>query len=323
MKKLVALILVLALTFSLTSALAVTVLTMGTGGTSGTYYAFGSEIATLWNKNIEGIEVAAQPTDASKFNIVAVTDGDFQIGWSQNDTISYAYNADPVHFGGEKFDGFYALAALYPEAVQIGVAADSDIKDVADLKGKKVSVGAPGSGTAINAEQVLEIGGMTMEGDDFQRYDQNFGDSSDSFQNMQLDAFFITAGVPNTGIISADLKRPVRLLSLTEEQSAALKEKYPFYIDVTVPAGTYNGVTEDTVIPAITATIIVSKDMDEELAYNLTKVLFEKKGDITHAKAQELDPQFAVNGIPCPIHPGAARYYAEIGVEIPEVSKLK
>ncbi len=321
MKKLVAILLALVLTLSLTSALAVTVLTMGTGGTSGTYYAFGSEIATLWNNNVEGYEVAAQPTGASKANIIAITDGEFQLGWSQNDTISYAYNADPKYFGGEKFDGFYAIAALYPEAVQLGVAADSDIKNIKDLKGKRVSIGAPGSGTAINAEQVLEAAGLTLE--DIQRYDQNFGDSSDSFQNMQLDAFFVVAGVPNTGIISADLKRPVRLMTLDAEQDAALKGKYPFYIDVTVPKGTYAGVTEDTVIPAITATLIVSKDLDEELVYNLTKTLFEKKGDITHDKAKELDPAFAVQGVPCPIHPGAAKYYAEIGVEIPEVSQLK
>ncbi len=321
MKKLVALILVLALTFSLTTALAKEVLTMGTGGTSGTYYAFGSEIATLWNKYIEGYEVAAQPTGASKANIIAITDGEFQLGWSQNDTISYAYNADPEHFGGEKFDGFYAIAALYPEAVQLGVAADSDIKNVKDLKGKRVSVGAPGSGTFINAVQVLESAGLTL--DDIQRYDQSFGESSDSFQNMQLDAFFVVAGVPNTGIISADLKRPVRLLTLDADQDAALKGKYPFYIDVTIPAATYTGLTEDTVVPAITATIIVSKDLDDELVYNLTKTLFEKKDEITHDKARELNPEFAVQGIPCPIHPGAAKYYAEIDVEIPEVSQVK
>ncbi len=320
MKRILALVFALCLLTALPAS-AVEVLTMGTGGTSGTYYAFGSEIATLWNKNVEGFEVAAQPTGASKENIVKITDGEFQLGWSQNDTISYAYNADPKHFQGEKFDGFYAIAALYPEAVQLGVAADSDIKNVADLKGKRVSIGAPGSGTAINAEQVLEAAGLSL--DDIQRYDQNFGDSSDSFQNMQLDAFFVVAGVPNTGIISADIKRPVRLLSMDETQDAALKGKYPFYIDVTVPGNTYKGTPEDVKIPSITAVLIVSKDMDEEVVYNLTKTLFEKKGELTHAKALELDPKFAVEGIPCPIHPGAAKYYAEIGVEIPEASQLK
>ena len=131
------------------------------------------------------------------------------------------------------------------------------------------------------------------------------------------------AGVPNTGIISADIKRPVRLLRLTPEQDEALKSKYAFYVDVTVPANTYSGVTEDTVIPSITAVIIVSKDLSEEVVYNLTKTLFEKAGDMTHAKSKELDPEFAVQGVPCPIHPGAAKYYAEIGVEIPEISQMK
>lgn len=320
-KKLFSILIALVLVFSFTTSLAKEVLTMGTGGTSGTYYAFGSEIATLWNNNLEGYEVAAQPTGASKANIIAITDGEFQLGWSQNDTISYAYNADPEHFGGETFDGFYAIAALYPEAVQLGVAADSDIKNVKDLRDKRVSVGAPGSGTFINAVQVLESAGLTL--DDIKRYDQSFGESSDSFQNMQLDAFFVVAGVPNTGILTADLKRPVRLLTLDAEQDAALKGKYSFYIDVTIPAETYSGLLEDTVVPAITATLIVSKDLDEELVYNLTKILFEKKGDITHDKAKELDPEFAVQGIPCPIHPGAARYYAEIGVEVPEANLVQ
>ncbi len=321
MKKRLALLLALVMMFSCGTALAKEVLTMGTGGTSGTYYAFGSEIATLWNNNLEGYEVVPQPTGASKANIIAITDGDFQLGWSQNDTISYAYNADPEHFGGEAFDGFYAIAALYPEAVQLGVAANSDIKNIKDLRDKKVSIGAPGSGTSINAVQVLECAGLST--DNIEEYWQSFGESSDSFQNMQLDAFFVVAGVPNTGIISADLKRPVRLLTLDAEQDAALKDKYPFYIDVTIPKGTYTGLTEDAVVPAITATLIVSKDLDEDLVYNLTKILFEKNGDITHDKAKELNPEFAVQGIPCPIHPGAARYYAEIGVVVPEANLVK
>lgn len=321
MKKRLALLLALVMMFSCGTALAKEVLTMGTGNESGTYYAFGSEIAILWNNNLEGYEVAAQPSGASKENIVRITDGEYQIGWSQNDTISYAYNADPIHFKGEKFDGFYAIAALYPEAVQLGVAANSDFKNIKDLRDKRVSVGQPGSGTSINAMQVLEAAGLTF--DNIKRYDQSFSDSSDSFQNMQLDAFFVVAGVPNTGIISADLKRPVRLLTLDAEQDAALKGKYPFYIDVTIPAGTYTGLTEDVVVPAITATLIVSKDLDEDLVYNLTKILFEKSGDITHDKARELNPEFAVQGIPCPIHPGAVKYYNEIGVVVPEANLVK
>lgn len=321
MKKLVALVLALVLTLSLSSALAVTVLSMGTGGTSGTYYAFGSEIANLWKNNIKDIEVTPQATGASKENIVNINEGEFQLGWSQNDVIFYAYTADQTQFKGEKLDNFYALAALYPEAVQIVVAADSDIKNVADLKGKNVSIGSPGSGTSVNAMQVLEAAGLKME--DIKVQNLSFGESADAYNNMQLDAFFVTAGIPNTGIISAALKRPVRLLTLTDDQMKALQAKYSFYVPVTVKGGTYGGQDTDITIPSTTAVLICAKDLDEELAYNLVKTLFEKKGDMTHAKAQELDTKFAVEGIPCPIHPGAAKYFTEIGVAIPEQSQIK
>ncbi|MHC1787245.1 MAG: TAXI family TRAP transporter solute-binding subunit [Christensenellales bacterium] len=320
MKRILALTLALCLLLGL-SASAQTVLTMGTGGTAGTYYAFGSEIATLWNKNVPGIEVTPLVTGASKANIVKVCDGEYQLGWLQNDTIFYAYNGDKAIFEGEVFDNFYAVAALYPEAVQLVVAADSDIKDITDLKGKSISIGASGSGTSVNALQILELAGLTLE--DTKAQWLSFDESSTAFQNQTIDAFFVTAGIPNTGIISAAIKRAVRLISLTDEQMAALQAKYPFYVPVPLAGGTYTGQDTDIVIPSITAVIIAAKTLDEETVYNLTKTLFEKKGDLTHAKAQVLDTAFAVQGIPCPIHPGAARYYTEIGVAIPEQSQIK
>ena len=319
MKRILALVFALCLLTALPAS-AVTVLTMGTGGTAGTYYAFGSEIATMWNRSDLDVEVTPLVTGASKANIVEVCDGGYQLGWSQNDTIFYAYNGDKDIFEGEKFDNFYAMAALYPEAVHLVVAADGDIKNIEDLKGKAVSIGAAGSGTSINALQILELAGLTTE--DIKVQWLSFDESSTAFQNMTIDAFFVTAGIPNTGIISAAIKRPVRLISLTDEQMATLQEKYSFYVPVKVPAGTYEGQEPEVTIPSITATIIVAKDLDEELVYNLTKALFENKGEMTHAKAQVLDPAFAVEGIPCPIHPGAAKYYAEINVAIPEASQL-
>lgn len=322
MKRLFALTLALVMLLSVSALAEVTVLTMGTGGAAGTYYAFGSEIADLWNKADLNIEVTPQVTGASKANIVSICDGESKLGWSQNDTIHYAYTGDKVNFdeSGEVFDNFYALAALYPEAVHLVVAADSDIKDITDLKGRSVSIGAQGSGTSINALQILDLAGLTT--DDIKVNWLSFDASSEAFQNMTIDAFFVTAGVPNAGIISAAIKRPVRLITLTDEQMATLQEKYPFYVPATVPAGTYEGQDAEVAIPSITAVIIAAKDLEEELAYNLTKTLFEKTGELQHAKAKELDANFAVQGIPCPIHPGAARYFQEKGIEIPEQSKL-
>ncbi len=319
MKRIFTLVLALCLMATL-SASAVEVLTMGTGGTAGTYYAFGSEIAGLWNNSDLGVEVTPMVTGASKANIVSIHDGEMQLGWSQNDTIFYAYNADPEIFEGEKFDNFYAMAALYPEAVQLVVAADSSIKNIEDLKGKSISIGAAGSGTSVNAMQILELAGLKL--DDVKAQYLSFDASADAFQNMTIEAFFVTAGIPNTGIISAAIKRPVRVISLTDEQMERLQAKYPFYVPVELKGGTYTGQDDDIIIPSITAVIIVSKDLSEDMVYNLTKTLFEKADDLTHDKARVLDPQFAVQGIPCPIHPGAAKYFTEVGVEIPEQSLL-
>lgn len=319
MKRIFTLVLALCLMATL-SASAVEVLTMGTGGTAGTYYAFGSEIAGLWNNSDLGVEVTPMVTGASKANIVSIHDGEMQLGWSQNDTIFYAYNADPEIFEGEKFDNFYAVAALYPEAVQLVVAADSSIKNIEDLKGKSISIGAAGSGTSVNAMQILELAGLKL--DDVKAQYLSFDASADAFQNMTIEAFFVTAGIPNTGIISAAIKRAVRVISLTDEQMERLQAKYPFYVPVELKGGTYTGQDDDIIIPSITAVIIVSKDLSEDMVYNLTKTLFEKADDLTHDKARVLDPQFAVQGIPCPIHPGAAKYFTEVGVEIPEQSLL-
>lgn len=319
MKRIFTLVLALCLMATL-SASAVEVLTMGTGGTAGTYYAFGSEIAGLWNNSDLGVEVTPMVTGASKANIVSIHDGEMQLGWSQNDTIFYAYNADPEIFEGEKFDNFYAMAALYPEAVQLVVAADSSIKNIEDLKGKSISIGAAGSGTSVNAMQILELAGLKL--DDVKAQYLSFDASADAFQNMTIEAFFVTAGIPNTGIISAAIKRPVRVISLTDEQMERLQAKYPFYVPVELKGGTYTGQDDDIIIPSITAVIIVSKDLSEDMVYNLTKTLFDKADDLTHDKARVLDPQFAVQGIPCPIHPGAAKYFTEVGVEIPEQSLL-
>ena len=301
MKRIFTLVLALCLMATL-SASAVEVLTMGTGGTAGTYYAFGSEIAGLWNNSGLGVEVTPMVTGASKANIVSIHDGEMQLGWSQNDTIFYAYNADPEIFEGEKFDNFYAVAALYPEAVQLVVAADSSIKNIEDLKGKSISIGAAGSGTSVNAMQILELAGLKL--DDVKAQYLSFDASADAFQNMTIEAFFVTAGIPNTGIISAAIKRAVRVISLTDEQMERLQAEYPFYVPVELKGGTYTGQDDDIMV------------------YNLTKTLFEKADDLTHDKARVLDPQFAVQGIPCPIHPGAAKYFTEVGVEIPEQSLL-
>ena len=312
MKKALALVFALMLIFA--SASAETHITLGTGGTTGTYYALGAEIASMWMKNIADLNVTVQPTDASKDNIVFVNDGQIEVATVQNDSAYYAYQGELYSDSTEVFDGFYAIGSLYPEAVQLMVDANSDITEISQLAGANVGVGAPGSGTLINAEQILEAAGVSM--DDISSQYLNFAETATAFQDLQIDAGFMTSGIPNASIIEAANKRPVRILTLSDDEWDTLTTNYAFYAPATIPGGTYAGMDEDVVVPAITALLIVSKDADEELVYQMTKTLFECNDQIGHAKGAELSVETAVQGVPVPFHPGAARYFSECGYEV-------
>ena len=312
MKKGFALALTLLLVLTASTAFGTTDLGLATGGTTGTYYALGGDIAALWMAKLPDVDVSAQTTGGSKANIILINDGDAELGTVQNDVMYYAYQGDQDFFDGKVIDSFVAVGALYPELCQIVVAADSGIQTVSDLKGKAVSIGAVGSGVYFNAVQILGKAGLTL--DDVQEQYLSFDESATAFQNQQIDAFFITAGLPNPSIIEVANKRGVRLIGLTETEMADLMAQYSFYVPVTVPAGTYNGMESDVVVPAVSAVLICAKDMDEELVYNLTKVLYGDTAELSHAKKEMISAQYAVTGIPVPFHPGAERYFTEIGV---------
>ncbi len=192
------------------------------------------------------------------------------------------------------------------------VAADSDIKTVADLKGKNVSVGAVNSGVYFNAVQLLGEAGLTLQ--DIKPQHLSFDESAASFQNRQLDAFFVTAGLPNPAIMDVASKTAIRLIGLTEEQMTTLQAKYSFYVPIVVPAGSYNGLTEDVTVPSMNAVLICKKDLPEELVYQMTKVLFENKDEMTHAKKEFISAEYGVQGIPVPFHPGAEKYFKEMNL---------
>ena len=323
MKKLLALVLALAMTTVAFGALAEEYLMFSTGGTTGTYYAFGGEIAALLTSKIDGLEVTAQASGGSKANILAITEGEAQLGWTQNDVMSYAYQGTE-DFGGKPVETFAAIAAIYPEVVHLVVAKDSGITKVEDLKGKNVGVGAVGSGVYFNAVQILEIAGMTLN--DIVPHYLSFAESAESFQNRQVEAFFVVSAFPNASIVDVALKRPVSILTFEGDQLAQLQAKYTYYVTDTIPAGTYEGLDADVVVPAISAVLVASNELDEDLVYNITKTLFEGKDELTNAKKAYISAESAVLGVPTStsdaangvtggtFHPGAVKYYKEIGV---------
>ena len=312
MKKWLALLLTLILALGAVPAQPTTYLGLATGGTTGTYYALGGDIASLWMAKIPDLDVTAQTTGGSKANIILINEGDAELATVQNDVMYYAYEGNQDFFEGKVIDSFQAVGALYPELVQIVVAADGPIQTVADLKDKSVSIGAVGSGVYFNAIQVMGNAGLTL--DDVNEQYLSFDESATAFQNGQIDAFFITAGLPNTSIIEVANKRNVRLLGLDEAGMASLMAAYSFYVPVTVPAGTYNGMDADVTVPAVSAVLVCGKSLDEDLVYNLCKVLYEDTAELSHAKKAEISAENAVKGIPVPFHPGAQKYFEEKGL---------
>jgi TRAP-type uncharacterized transport system substrate-binding protein len=209
-------------------------LTFGTGGESGTYYAFGGVLASYVSANSDTV-VTAVTSGGSQANVEDLAAGDIQIGFVQSDVMSYAYNGERLF--DTAVDGFSVVAALYMEQVQI-VTTNADIKTVADLAGKQVSVGASGSGVFFNAVDVLDAYGIDVEKDITPVY-QSFGDSADSLKDGKIDAAFIVAGAPTTAIVDLSTAGPVYLVGLDEEHVSGLLESSPYYSAYTIPAGTY------------------------------------------------------------------------------------
>ncbi len=315
MKKLISILLVTVLVVSLAACGAAgTKMTMGTGGTSGTYYGYGGVLGQYITNNA-GIGVTVVSTDGSKANIQGIAAGDYQLGTVQSDVMAYAWEGSRSFEEDGKVDSFRVVAGLYAEAVQL-VTMDPSIKSVADLKGKSVSIGAPGSGVYFNAIDVLTAAGLT-EADIKAQY-QSFADSADALKDGKIDAAFIVAGAPTPAITELCTTNNAYLVPIDGEVADKLMADCPFYTVYNVPAGTYNGQTEDVQTITVKATLIVSADAAEEDVYKLTAAIFDNIDAITaeNAKGAELSLENATSGMTAPFHAGAAKYFAEKGVEV-------
>ena len=313
-KKLIAVVLVMALILALSACSAATAkMTMGTGGTSGTYYAFGGVLGQ-YIKNHGGIDVTVVSTDGSKANIQGIAAGDYQLATVQSDVMAYAWQGTRS-FENAKVDSFRVVAGLYAEAVQL-VTTDPSIKSVADLKGKSVSIGAPGSGVYFNAIDVLAAAGLTV--DDIQAQYQSFADSADSLKDGKIAAAFIVAGAPTPAITELCTTNDAYLVPIDGAIADKLMTDCPFYTEYTIPAGTYADQTEDVKTVTVKATLIVSASASEEQVYNLTKAIFDNMKAIAaeNGKGAELSIANATSGMTAPFHSGAAKYFAEQGVTV-------
>ena len=320
MKKLFSVVLVLTMVLALAAcgsssgSAGASKMTMGTGGTSGTYYAFGG-VLSQYIKNNAGIEVIVVSTDGSKANIESIDSGDYQLGTVQSDVMAYAWEGTRSFEENGKIDSFRVVGGLYAESVQL-VTMDPEIKSVADLKGKSVSIGAPNSGVWFNAMDVLTAAGLT-EADIKPQY-QSFADSADALKDGKIDAAFIVAGAPTAAITELCTTNSAYLVPIDGEVADKLMADSPYYTTYTIPAGTYAGQDEDVVTVTIKATLIVSADASEDDVYNLTKAIFDNTEAIAaeNGKGAELSVENATSGMTAPFHAGAAKYFAEKGVTV-------
>lgn len=293
-------------------------LSIATGGTGGVYYPIGGGFAEIIGRHLDGYTAVAEVTGASVENMALIHRGDATMALVLADTAYQAYNGEGQFEGRRQVTNTRALASIYPNVIQIVTLADAGISSLQDLKGKRVSVGAPGSGTEVNSRAVLESNGITQ--DDFRAQRLNFNETADALRDGDIDAGLWSVGPPTSSIMSLAATRDITILSLSDEERANAIEREPVFASFSLPGGTYDGVDGDTQTLGIPNVLIVNADLDEDLAYNLTKLLFEKKDDLVavHSAAENLTVDFTLDATPVPLHPGAIRYFEEIGATVPD-----
>lgn len=283
---------------------------IATGGTAGVYYPLGGAIADVLSKNLPGVSANAQTTGASVANTNMLVEGSVQLAFIQNDIAYYADNGTEM-FQDKKVEGLRALASIYPETVQIVTLEKNGINSIADLKGKKVAVGASGSSVVGNSAQVLEAYGLTF--DDIDAKYLSFAEAASGLKDGNIDAAFLSAGFPTAAIQDIAAQHKVKVLSIDEDKVKELVEKYPYYTKITIPKDVY-GQAEDAVSVSVMAMLVTTDKMSEQDAYDITKAIFTNLDKIkaAHNVGKYITLESAQDGISIPLHPGAEKYFNEV-----------
>lgn len=298
-------------------------LNIATGGTAGVYFPLGSALARMWTERVPGVQATAQATGASVANIRLISRGDVEVAFAQNDIVYYAYNGIEM-FSRDPQTRLRGLAMLYPETIQVVTLQGKGIRSIEDLAGKRVAVGAPGSGTEVNARQILRaydigyaqtrhIHGLvkTVTAEFL-----SFAEAADQLKDGVIDAAFLTAGIPTAAVQDIAAVRDIRILPIPAPVLARLRERYPYYTPQTIPPNTYRGHAEAVPTAAVMAMLITRADLPEDLVYELTRALWENVAVLhqAHARGRDIRPETARQGMPIPMHAGALRYYRERGI---------
>ncbi|HEX5515056.1 MAG TPA: TAXI family TRAP transporter solute-binding subunit [Gammaproteobacteria bacterium] len=297
-----------------TAALAApTFINVLTGGTSGVYYPMGVGLSQLYNSGIKDAKASVQATKASVENLNLLQAGRGEIAFALGDSVADAWQG--VEDAGFKtpLKKLRAVAAIYPNYIQIVASKESGIKTLADLKGKRVSVGAPKSGTELNARAILAAAGLSY--DDLGRVEfMPFGESVELVKNRQLDATLQSAGLGQAAIRDLASMMPITFVEVPADVVAKIGS--PAYQSSVIPAGTYDGQDKAVATVAITNILVTHEGVSDEVAYQMAKLLFDNLDRMAnaHSAAKQISLENATKGLPIPLHPGAERFYKEAGV---------
>jgi TRAP transporter TAXI family solute receptor len=283
-----------------------------TGGTSGVYYPLGVALSEIYARGIEGARTQVQATKASVENLNLLQEGKGEIAFSLGDSVKLAAEGSTEAGFPGPLDKLRGVAAIYPNYIQIVASAESGIASLDDLKGKSLSVGAPASGTELNARAIFAAAGLSY--DDLGRVEYlPFAESVELIKNRQLDATLQSAGLGVASIRDLATSMPITVVAVPPEVVAAIGAPY---VAATIPAGTYDGQEADVPTAAVGNFLITHDEVPDETVYAMTKLLFDNLDQLVaaHAAAQGIDPAKALEGMPVPLHPGAERYYREAGL---------
>ncbi len=284
-----------------------------TGGTSGVYYPLGVALSQIYSKAIPEAKSSVQATKASAENLNLIQAGRGELAFTLGDALSDAWKGNADAGFKTPLKKLRAVAAIYPNYIQIVASADSGIKTLADLRGKRVSVGAPKSGTEINARAILKGAGLSYA--DLGRVEYlPFGESVELMKNRQIDATLISAGLGVSAI--RDLATSVKMVIVSIPPAVVAKIDDPAYQAAVIPANTYEDQTADVPTVAIGNVLVTRADLPADTVYKMTKAMFTHLPELVaaHSAAKAIKLENAVKGLPIPLHPGAAKYYREVGL---------
>lgn len=283
--------------------------TVGTGGASGPYNIIGTALSELYAQKF-GVNAKTQTTGASVENLNLLAQNKLEMAFVMSDALSDAINGQGSF--SRKVENVEQIAALYPNYVQIVTSASSGIKSIEDLRGKRVAVGAQGSGVELATRALLN--GFGINYTDIKVDYLGYAEAADALKAGKLDAAFLTSGLPNSSLMELQQGFDLQLVAVPADKLAEIAQTTPFFNAMPIPKGTYNN-AEDIPTAAIFNALVVRKDMSEEDVYQLTKALFENldKLQTAHQAAKGISVEGAQKGLVAPLHAGAKRYYDEVG----------